>query len=97
MAVIEFNIVGQSLAATLEERVRLRECSGFFIPEIHCFYIKEEMKMYLVTIEAKDDKEDMIFLKFNTFEVAVSFIQTAMTHQIDSYSYSIEEVEKDGK
>ena len=59
--------------------------------------IKEEIKMYLVTIEATDDKEDMIFLKFNTFEEAVSFIQTAMTHQIDSYSYSIEEVKEDGK
>lgn len=53
--------------------------------------------MYLVTIEAKGEKEDMIFLKFNTFEGAVSFIQIAMTHQIDSYSYSIEEVKEDGK
>lgn len=57
--------------------------------------------MYLVTIEATGEatgeKEDMIFLKFNTFEGAVSFIQIAMTHQIDSYSYSIEEVEEDGK
>jgi hypothetical protein len=40
MAVTELNIVGQTLAATLEERVRLRECSGFFIPEIHCFLHK---------------------------------------------------------
>lgn len=53
--------------------------------------------MYLVTIEATDEKKDMIFLKFNTFEGAVSFIQIAMSHQIDSYSYSIEEVKEDGK
>jgi hypothetical protein len=89
MAVTELNIVGQTLAATLEERVRLRECSGFFILKIIVFYIKEEMKMenlankgFIVLLDTDDENEynNPPEFRFETYKEMDDFIQLVLLH-----------------
>lgn len=54
--------------------------------------------MFKVIIDLAEDEDFMgvTSFVFGTYEMATSFIQIAMSHQEENYSYTIKEVENNG-